>query len=75
MLADIFEKVQPGIEALGLTCDCVGGGRIQHNNTEKSIHVYGYSMGYGRADHTITVQKLRDKYANYIKIDFSNEGY
>ena len=42
--ADIYEKEQPKIEALGLKTDCVGGGRIEHNRLEKKILVYGYSM-------------------------------
>ncbi|XP_077986817.1 14 kDa phosphohistidine phosphatase-like [Glandiceps talaboti] len=73
--ADVYEKVTPGIEALGLDCECHGGGRIQHNSTDKSILVYGYSMGYGKADHSITVKILKEQYPNYQKITFSDEGY
>ncbi|WP_411017647.1 hypothetical protein, partial [Salmonella sp. s51090] len=58
-----------------IDCYCVGGGRIQHSPQEKSISVYGYSMGYGQADHSITVEKLKAKYRDYTSITFSNEGY
>ena len=37
-----------------LTCSCPGGGRIAHTPEEKKIHIYGYSQGFGLADHQIT---------------------
>ena len=41
-----------------LTCSCPGGGRIEHTNEEGNhkIHIYGYSQGFGQADH----QKTQD---------------
>lgn len=39
----IFEKVNPAMEALGLECNCLGGGKIEHNNTEKKLRVFGES--------------------------------
>ncbi len=39
----IFEKVNPAMEALGLECSCLGGGKIEHNNTEKKLRVFGES--------------------------------
>ncbi|EDO34648.1 predicted protein [Nematostella vectensis] len=73
--ADIYERVQPGIEELGLGTECVGGGRIRHNAAKKKILVYGFSMGFGRADHKISVAKLKAVYPNYTEITFSNDGY
>ena len=58
----------------GLDAQCLGGGRIVHKPEEKYIKVYGYSVGFGRADHTKTVEVLRDHYPEY-KIEWSNEGY
>ena len=58
-----------------MDCQCRGGGRINHNAAEKKILVYGYSMGYGKADHTKAVELLKKKYPNYNSITFSNEGY
>ncbi|KAM5193583.1 14 kDa phosphohistidine phosphatase-like [Mantella aurantiaca] len=61
----IFDKVNPEIQALGLQCECLGGGKIEHNSAEKKIRVYGESTGYGRADHSITAEKLRHAYKDY----------
>lgn len=73
--ADIYDKVAPAIEQSGLDCECVGGGRINHNPDTKTIEVYGYSQGYGLADHAKSVEILKRKYPDYDKITFSNEGY
>ena len=42
--ADIYDQVASGLSALGLTTECVGGGRILHVPNEKKLFVYGYSM-------------------------------
>ena len=73
--ADVYDKVAPEIEKLGLDCECVGGGRILHEADNKTIEVFGYSQGYGRADHSISVEILKKKYPDYVKITFSNDGY
>lgn len=44
LTADICDGVEKDIERMGLKSDCVGGGRIQHDKSEKKILVYGYSM-------------------------------
>ncbi|XP_077319279.1 14 kDa phosphohistidine phosphatase-like isoform X2 [Lithobates pipiens] len=61
----IFDKVNPEMQALGLQCKCLGGGKIEHNSAEKKIRVYGESTGYGRADHSVTAEKLRLAYKDY----------
>ena len=71
---DILEECRPSLNALGFSAECIGGGRIMHNPAEKEINVYGYSMGFGRADHKITVALLKEVYPDY-KISWSNEGY
>ncbi|XP_071509453.1 14 kDa phosphohistidine phosphatase-like [Diadema antillarum] len=73
--ADIFDEVTPALEKGGITCSCPGGGRIEHNNAAKTILVYGYSMGFGQADHRITVEILKKRFPHYSKISYSNEGY
>ncbi|XP_068248965.1 14 kDa phosphohistidine phosphatase-like isoform X2 [Palaemon carinicauda] len=73
--ADVYDKVAPAIEKLGLDCECLGGGRILHDAEKKTIEVFGYSQGYGRADHSLSVEILKKKYPDYEKITFSNEGY
>lgn len=72
--ADIYDEVEEKIRACGLDAQCLGGGRIAHEPSAKRIKVYGYSMGFGRADHTKTVTILKKKYPNY-EIEWSNEGY
>ncbi|XP_018424550.1 PREDICTED: 14 kDa phosphohistidine phosphatase-like [Nanorana parkeri] len=61
----IFDKVNPEIQALGLQCKCLGGGKIEHNSAEKKIRVYGESTGYGRADHAVAAEKLKRHYKDY----------
>ncbi|XP_015764829.1 PREDICTED: 14 kDa phosphohistidine phosphatase-like [Acropora digitifera] len=73
--ADIYDRIEEEMKRMGLKSDCVGGGRIEHDKSESKILVYGYSMGYGRADHSITVEKLKKTYPDYTSITFSNEGY
>lgn len=72
--ADIFDEVSPEIEGKGMDCECVGGGRIEHDPNKQKLHIYGYSQGFGRADHEITYSLLGRKYKNY-NITFANEGY
>ncbi|XP_036437169.1 14 kDa phosphohistidine phosphatase [Colossoma macropomum] len=61
----IFEKVNPAMEALGLESSCLGGGKIEHNSTEKKLRVFGESTGYGKADHAVTVEKLKAVFKDY----------
>ncbi|XP_051952288.1 14 kDa phosphohistidine phosphatase [Xyrauchen texanus] len=61
----IFEKVNPAMEALGLECSCLGGGKIEHNSEEKKLRVFGESTGYGKADHAVTVEKLKSVFKDY----------
>uniref|UniRef100_A0A0R3RXP7 Sex-regulated protein janus-A n=1 Tax=Elaeophora elaphi TaxID=1147741 RepID=A0A0R3RXP7_9BILA len=48
---------------------CLGGGRIKHEPKDRTILVYGYSQGYGPADHQKSVDILKEKYPDY-KISF-----
>ncbi|XP_015782080.1 14 kDa phosphohistidine phosphatase [Tetranychus urticae] len=70
--ADILERVQSHYP--NLRCDCPGGGRILHEPDKKKILVYGYSMGFGRGDHEVTVAILKKHYPDY-NIEWNNEGY
>ncbi|NXO16762.1 PHP14 phosphatase, partial [Oriolus oriolus] len=55
-------------------CECLGGGRVSHRPEERKIHVYGYSVGFGRADHAVTTEKLKAAYPDY-EITWADEGY
>ncbi|XP_033850886.3 14 kDa phosphohistidine phosphatase isoform X2 [Acipenser ruthenus] len=73
--ADIYDKVAADLEKGGsLDCECIGGGRINHNSQQKKIHVYGYSMGFGRANHSVSTEKLKSRYPDY-EISWADEGY
>ena len=72
--ADIYDQVEEKLRDIGLDAQCLGGGRIIHKPREKYIKVYGYSMGFGRADHTKTVEVLQSHYSDY-QIEWSNDGY
>uniref|UniRef100_A0AAY5ETL3 Si:dkey-51e6.1 n=1 Tax=Electrophorus electricus TaxID=8005 RepID=A0AAY5ETL3_ELEEL len=71
----IFEKVSPAVESLGLECTCLGGGKMEHNSKEKKLRVFGESTGYGKADHAVTVEKLKKRHLcenALITLDFPN---
>uniref|UniRef100_A0A6G1SPT5 Sex-regulated protein janus-B n=1 Tax=Aceria tosichella TaxID=561515 RepID=A0A6G1SPT5_9ACAR len=72
---NIFESVEPSITKLKCKAKCVGGGRILHKPEVKSIFIYGYSQGFGRADHAIAEKLIKEKYSDYTDISWSNEGY
>ncbi|XP_013107129.1 sex-regulated protein janus-A-like isoform X1 [Stomoxys calcitrans] len=72
--SDIYERASTSCQGLGLDTECLGGGRIEHNPSAKLIKVYGYSQGYGKADHAQTRDILLKTYKNY-NIEISDEGY
>jgi len=54
----------------------LGGGRIDLNTATRSVSIYGYSYGFGLADHAISksVVEKDPKFKDY-EITWSNEGY
>ncbi|XP_074029008.1 14 kDa phosphohistidine phosphatase [Leptinotarsa decemlineata] len=79
--ADINDKVTSELQALKASkvirdwrSKVLGGGRISHDPESKQIKVYGYSQGYGKADHQVSVDILKKTYPDY-EINFSDEGY
>ncbi|XP_029468432.1 14 kDa phosphohistidine phosphatase isoform X2 [Rhinatrema bivittatum] len=72
--ADVYDKVAAEIEKQGYDCECLGGGRIAHKSQQKKIHVYGYSLGFGRANHSVSTEKLKKKYPDY-NVTWADEGY
>ena len=74
--ADIYEEVEEEqVRTIkGLDCQCLGGGRIIHEPGKKYLKVYGYSMGFGKADHTKAVKELKLVYPDY-NVEWSDEGY
>lgn len=57
--------------------ECEGGGRIAHDRNGKSIKIYGYSQGYGPADHFLSAQIIKGCFKDYPSelITWSSEGY
>ncbi|XP_068105057.1 14 kDa phosphohistidine phosphatase [Hyperolius riggenbachi] len=73
--ADIYDKAAAEIEKDRiLDCECLGGGRITHSSSSKKIHIYGYSMGFGRARHSVSMDLIKAKYPDY-EVTWSDEGY
>ncbi|NP_001274271.1 14 kDa phosphohistidine phosphatase isoform 4 [Homo sapiens] len=72
--ADIYDKVSGDMQKQGCDCECLGGGRISHQSQDKKIHVYGYSMAYGPAQHAISTEKIKAKYPDY-EVTWANDGY
>ena len=72
--ADVYDKTESELTSAGLDCECLGGGRIEHKPQQKYIKVYGYSMGFGKANHQRSVEILKTKYKDYT-IEWSDEGY
>lgn len=74
LTGDIFDSVSTGFEALGIKYECVGGGRIIHTPDAKTLEIYGFSQGYGKADHTLTQKLLSEAYPDY-KVIISDKPY
>ena len=53
-----------------------GGGRIHLNSEEKKIRIYGFSYGFGLADHANSKRVIErdDRFKGY-DITWSNDGY
>ncbi|XP_045524981.1 14 kDa phosphohistidine phosphatase-like isoform X2 [Pieris brassicae] len=69
--SDIYDEVQAKLSPLD--CEPLGGGRISHDPENKKIHIYGYSQGYGKADHEITAKLIKAAFPEYT-ITISDEG-
>ncbi|KAH8417538.1 hypothetical protein KR222_001660, partial [Zaprionus bogoriensis] len=72
--ADIYDRVQATCKKDGLDTECLGGGRIEHNPDKKYLKVYGYSQGFGKADHAESRRILQAKFKDY-EIEITDEGY
>lgn len=71
---DIYEEVSSAVAGLGLETECLGGGRIEHQPDRKFIKIYGYSQGFGKADHEKSRSIVAKEYPGYT-IEISDEGY
>ena len=53
-----------------------GGGRILRDIIDKKIHIFGYSYGFGAADHSLakSIVDQCEEYKGYT-VTWSNDGY
>jgi phosphohistidine phosphatase len=65
------------LEQAGYTnIDVTGGGRLSLDSNTKEIYIYGFSYGFGLADHAISQRTiLKDSRYTTYDVTFSNEGY
>ncbi|XP_017953686.1 sex-regulated protein janus-A [Drosophila navojoa] len=72
--SDIYERMMEICKKNGLDSECLGGGRIEHDPEKKYMKVYGFSQGFGKADHVESKRILQTKYKDY-EIETTDEGY
>jgi len=58
--ATVAEPAIEAYEAMGYACEPLGGGRIVRDDTAKTIHLYGYSVGFGGAEGGPPGRGMRD---------------
>ena len=74
---DAAEPMVAALERAGhKKIEILGGGRIALDSQNKTLAIYGYSYGFGLADHS-TSKKVVEADARYhdFEITTSNEGY
>jgi phosphohistidine phosphatase len=74
---NVAEYLIPQLESSGYTnIQVKGGGRILRDDEDKKIHIFGYSYGFGMADHAKAKEVVErcTKYEGY-DITWSNDGY
>lgn len=56
--------------------EVTGGGRVAFDEDQKEISIYGYSYGFGKADHERSAEIVRqdERYKDY-HVSWSDEGY
>ena len=68
-----MELEQDDLESQWST-ECPGGGRINVDESAKTLLVYGYSQGFGRCDHSLTQALIQEALPDYT-VTWNNEGY
>ena len=74
---NVAEPLIPILQQSGYTNIRIkGGGRILRDDDDKIIKIFGYSYGFGRADHALAkdVVERSGKFVGY-SITWSNDGY
>ncbi|VEU41819.1 unnamed protein product [Pseudo-nitzschia multistriata] len=74
---DAAEPMVAALESSGYKSVAItGGGRISLDTNKRSISVYGFSYGFGLADHALSVSVIKndERYKDF-DVTWSNEGY
>jgi len=73
--ANVAEDLLHTLETLGFSTQVEGGGRIDCMESEdiKHAHIYGFSYGYGKADHE-KVADIIEKYSDYVATYDNSDG-
>ena len=62
---NVAKFLLPQLESAGYTNIRIkGGGRILRDDEDKKIHIFGYSYGFGQADHAMA-KSVVDQCVNY----------
>ncbi|GBF93962.1 hypothetical protein Rsub_06211 [Raphidocelis subcapitata] len=73
----IHQRAKGFASRLGLACDVLGGGRIEHRPDQREICVYGYSAAFGPAPHEVAAALLKRWFPLYGAggVTISYDGY
>ncbi|KAL7488586.1 hypothetical protein ACHAW6_014181 [Cyclotella cf. meneghiniana] len=74
---NVAEYLLPMLERSGYYDILItGGGRIIKDSSKNYIKIFGYSYGFGRADHQLAVEVVRESNLfNGYNLLWSNDGY
>ena len=73
--ADVAKPYVNALRAAGAEADVPGGGRIAHDKDAKTINIFGFSYGFGKADHAISADICRAHFGDEYTVTWSDEGY
>eukprot|EP00070_Physeter_catodon_P015578 XP_023973486.1 uncharacterized protein LOC112062758 [Physeter catodon] len=63
------------LETMGAEGEILGGGRIECRMKEKEVEIYGHSYQFGRADHAVTAQLIKDAFGSDFQVSWGDYGY
>ena len=72
LILKIYVELHVQVQKRTIQVRCIGGGRIQ--KTANSVTVYGYSIGFGRPDHSVACDAIKKSYPD-LKVEWNNDGY
>ena len=77
--ADVAEPTLESLRGAGLEASVLGGGRIAYDPAAAPpaphVRVYGFSYGFGKADHAVSVEVCREHFGADARLEWSDEGY